>query len=175
MSDKQTDLQRPIMTSSFRDRESAERAYNAIAARGYKSDEIHVLMSDETRKRLFTKDGVKTDMGNKALEGGAVGGAVGATLVGIAAAAAALTIPGLGLVIAGPAVAALAGSCGATAPRSADRTCGPPDGSRIAWNGSSPFAETSAPCRRQRSRAPSGTPERACRSCRPSVSPPRAT
>lgn len=122
MSDKQTDLQRPIMTSSFRDRESAERAYNSIAARGYKPDEIHVLMSDDTRKRLFAKDkdGVKIETGNKALEGagvgGAVGGAVGATLVGIAAAAAALTIPGLGLVIAGPLAGALAGgAAGATA------------------------------------------------------------
>lgn len=120
MSDKQTDLQRPIMTSSFRDRDSAERAYNAIAARGYKSDEIHVVMTDETRKRLFTKDGEQTDMGNKALKGagvgGAVGVAVGATLVGILAAAATLTVPGLGLVIAGPLAGALAGgAAGATA------------------------------------------------------------
>lgn len=120
MSDKQTVLQHPIMTNSFRDRESAERAYNALAARGYKSDEIHVLMSDETRKRLFGKDAEKTDMGNKALEGagvgGAVGGAVGAAVLGIAAAAATLTIPGLGLVIAGPLAGALAGgAAGATA------------------------------------------------------------
>ena len=120
MSDKHTASQQPVMTSSFRDRESAERAYNAIAARGYKSEEIHVLMSDETRKRLFTKDADKTDLGNKALKGagvgGAVGGAVGATLVGVMAAAAALTIPGLGLVIAGPLAGALAGgAAGATA------------------------------------------------------------
>lgn len=120
MSDKQAGVKMEVMTRSFRDRESAERAYNAIAARGYKSDEIHVLMSDETRKRLFSKDDKKTDMGNKALEGagvgGAVGGAVGATLVGIAAAAATLTIPGLGLVIAGPLAGALAGgAAGATA------------------------------------------------------------
>ena len=120
MSDKPKDPQRPIMTSSFRDRESAERAYDAITARGYKSDEIHVLMSDETRKRLFVKSGEKSDMGNKALKGagvgGAVGGAVGATVVGIAAAAAALTIPALGLVIAGPLAGALAGgAAGATA------------------------------------------------------------
>lgn len=120
MSDKQPDSQRPIMTSAFRDRESAERAYNAIAARGYKSDEIHMIMSDDTRKRLFSKSDEKTDMGNKALEGagvgGALGGAVGATLVGIAAAAATLTVPGIGLVIAGPIAGALAGgAAGATA------------------------------------------------------------
>jgi hypothetical protein len=119
MSNKQTDMQRPLMTSSFRDRESAERAYNAIAARGYKSDEIHVIMSDDTRKRLFVTDAPKTDMGNKALEGagvgGAVGGAVGATLVGILAAASTLTFPGIGLLIAGPLAGALAGGAAGAA------------------------------------------------------------
>lgn len=120
MSDKQMDQQRTIMTSSFRDRDSAERAFNAIEARGYKADEIHVIMSDETRKTHFTKNGVKSDLGNKALEGagvgGAVGGAVGATLVGLAAAAASLTVPVLGLVIVGPIAGAVAGgAAGATA------------------------------------------------------------
>jgi len=120
MSDHEKSLPRPIITSSFPDRASAELAYQAMEARGYKSSDIHVLMTDETRKRLFAKDAVETDLGNKALAGagvgGAVGGAVGATLVGFAAAAAALTIPGLGLVIAGPLAGALAGgAAGATA------------------------------------------------------------
>ena len=120
MSDNKTDLKYPLMTRSFRDRESAERAYNEIAARGYKSNEIHVLMTDETRRRLFVKGHESTDMGNNALKGagvgGAVGGAVGATLVGLAAAAAAVTIPVLGLVIVGPLAGALAGgAAGATA------------------------------------------------------------
>lgn len=118
--DKEMTPQRPMMTSSFPDRESAERAYNAIEARGYNANEIHILMTDETRKRLFIKDGEKTPLGNKALAGagvgGMVGGAVGATLVGFAAAAAALTIPGLGLVVAGPLAGAVAGAAaGATA------------------------------------------------------------
>lgn len=120
MNDKQKEARRELMTSSFRDRESAERAYNGIVSRGYKADDIHVLMSDDTRKKWFPKDGVKTDMGNKALKGagvgGAVGGAVGATVVGLAAAAAAVTIPVLGLVIIGPLAGALAGgAAGATA------------------------------------------------------------
>jgi hypothetical protein len=120
MSDKQTVVQQSIMTSSFRDRESAERAYDAISARGYKDDEIHVLMSDETRTQLFPRDAKTTDMGNRAFEGAgagvAIGGAVGATLAGFAAAAAALTIPGLGIVVAGPIAGALAGgAAGATA------------------------------------------------------------
>jgi len=102
-----------LVTSSFRDRESAERAYQSIASRGYKNEDIHVIMSDDTRKRLFSKDDAKTDLGNKALKGagvgGAVGGVVGATLMGIVAAAAAVTVPGIGLVIAGPIAGALAG------------------------------------------------------------------
>lgn len=114
---------RRIVTSTFHDRESAERAYDAIAARGYSKDDIHVFMSDDTRRRLF-KDNKDKDrdykMGNKALEGagvgGAVGGAVGAAAVGFAAAASALTVPGIGLVIAGPIAGALAGgAAGATA------------------------------------------------------------
>ena len=115
---------RNIVTNSFRDRESAERGYDAITARGYKSGDIHVLMTDETRKRLFkhgkdTKEG-DTKLGNKALEGagvgGAIGGAAGATAVGLAAAASSLVIPGIGLVIAGPLAGALAGGAvGATA------------------------------------------------------------
>ena len=120
MSDKEMEVKHPVMTRSFHDRESAERAYEAIEARGYKNNEIHVIMTDETRKRLFTMDGEKTDMGNKALKGAAVGGVVGgavvATVVGLAAAAAAVTIPILGLVIIGPLAGALAGgAAGATA------------------------------------------------------------
>ena len=125
MPDKRMDSERRIVTRTFRDRESAERGYDAIAARGYKSDDIHVIMMDDTRKRLFkdgkdTMDGKDTKLGNKALEGaglgGAIGGAVGATAVGIAAAATSLVIPGIGLLIAGPIAGALAGgAAGATA------------------------------------------------------------
>jgi hypothetical protein len=87
-----------------------------MIARGYEPDEIHVLMSEDTRKRHFDKDRDKIKdkgFGNKALEGaglgGAIGGTVGATLTAIAAAASTLAIPGLGLVIAGPLAGALAG------------------------------------------------------------------
>lgn len=120
MSDMHDNTKHPLMTVSFKDRDSAERAYNRITERGYKNHDIHVLMSDETRKRFFTKNGEHTDMGNNALKGagvgGAVGGAVGATLVGLAAAAATVTVPVLGLVIVGPLAGVLAGgAAGATA------------------------------------------------------------
>jgi hypothetical protein len=105
--------QRTMVTGMFPDRDSAERAYNALPARGYTERDINLAMSDDTRKRYFS-DGAETELGNKAAKGAGVGGAVGATIGAIGAAIAAvgtsLVIPGLGLVIAGPAAAALAGA-----------------------------------------------------------------
>jgi hypothetical protein len=120
MNEKLKDSPKALMTTSFRDRESAERAFDLTMARGYKPEEIHVFMTDDTRKKLFVKENPKTDLGNKALQGagvgGALGGVVGATLVGLAAAAATVTVPGVGLVLAGPLAGALAGgAAGATA------------------------------------------------------------
>lgn len=109
----------PMVTSSFKDRDSAERAFASLQTRGYTDKDIHVMMSDETRKKSFTNDEIKdskmvvVEEGHKTLAGtavgGVVGGAVGATILGVMAAATALTIPGLGLVIAGPLAGALAG------------------------------------------------------------------
>ena len=120
MSNHDQSPDRPLMTTAFHDRESAEAAYDAVAARGYGRDDIHVLMTHDTHKRLFAGDAGRLEKGNKALEGagvgGIAGGALGATMLGIAAAAATLTVPGLGLVIAGPISGALAGGAlGATA------------------------------------------------------------
>ncbi len=108
------DMKHPTMvTGLFRDRDSAERAYQSVTARGYDVSDVNLAMSDDTRKRHFSGTAT-TELGNKAAEGAGVGGAIGGTLGAIAAAIAAvgtsLVIPGLGLVIAGPAVAALAGA-----------------------------------------------------------------
>ena len=107
-----------MVTSSFRDRESADRAYSSLVAKGYTEKDIHVMMSNETRKKLGSRD-LKLDHGNKALEGagvgGTVGGAVGATILGIAAAGASIAFPGIGLVVAGPLAGALAGGAAGAA------------------------------------------------------------
>jgi hypothetical protein len=104
-----------LATGLFTDRESAEKAYNDLSSRGYRSDDINVVMSDDTRAKYFDNtSGRQTELGNKAAKGAGVGGAVGGTAVGIAAAIAAagasIAIPGLGLVIAGPLAAGLAGA-----------------------------------------------------------------
>jgi hypothetical protein len=101
-----------MVTGMFRDRDSAERAYGALSTRGYTDRDVNLVMSDDTRRRYFAD--TETELGNKAAEGAGVGGALGATAGAIAAAIAAvgtsIAIPGLGIVIAGPAVAALAGA-----------------------------------------------------------------
>lgn len=101
-----------LLTATFRDRESAERAYDALLRRGYSKDEINVLMTDETRKRYFADRKDKDDLGTKAAEGGLTGAAVGGTvgaIAGVLALAGTLAIPGVGIVLAGPLAAALAG------------------------------------------------------------------
>lgn len=107
-----------MITGTFRDRESAERAYNSIRERGYEQDDVNLLMSDDARKRHFSTDSTdvvaESELGNKALEGAGagagIGGTVGAVVGAIAAIGTSLVIPGLGLVVAGPIAAALAGA-----------------------------------------------------------------
>ena len=105
---------RPLVTGLFPDRESAEAAYNAAHARGYGTDDLNLVMSDDTRVRHFGDSAVETELGNKAAEGAGIGGAIGGTVGAIAAAVAAvgttLVLPGLGFVIAGPIAAAVAGA-----------------------------------------------------------------
>ena len=104
-----------LITGLFKDQNSAENAYKSATAFGYSSDEINVVMSEETRDKYYGKEAtLETEVGNKASEGAAIGGALGGTIGAIAAAIAAigtnLVLPGLGLVIAGPLAAAVAGA-----------------------------------------------------------------
>jgi hypothetical protein len=103
-----------VVTGMFRDRESAERAYQSVTSRGYDTDDINLLMSDDTRKKHFSsQDHPDTELGNKALEGAGAGAGIGGTVGAILAvigAAGTLAIPGLNIVAAGPIVAALTGA-----------------------------------------------------------------
>ena len=102
------------MSGMFRDRSSAEKAYQSLHSRGYDKDDVNLLMSDETRKTHFGDDTAHSDLGDKAMEGAGVGSAIGGTagaIIGaIAAIGTSVALPGLGLIIAGPLAAALAGA-----------------------------------------------------------------
>jgi hypothetical protein len=102
------------VTGLFRDRESAERVYNSLRTRGYNDEDVSLMMSDDTRKKYFSDDDDKTDFDTKAWEGAgkgaAIGGTVGATLAAIAAIGTTLALPGIGLFVAGPLAAGIAGA-----------------------------------------------------------------
>ncbi len=102
-----------MLTGMFRDRDSAEKAYNSALSRGYTKDDVNVMMSDQTRDSWFSDDD-DTGLGSKAMEGAgagsAIGGTLGAIIAGIAAIGTSVLIPGLGLIVAGPIAAALAGA-----------------------------------------------------------------
>lgn len=103
-----------FLTGSFKNLQTAERAYNKLREKGYSDNEINIIMSEDSMKKYFHEDHSKeTHFGNKAKEGAgagaAIGGAVGAAAGIIAAIGTSLLIPGLGIVIAGPIAAGLAG------------------------------------------------------------------
>jgi uncharacterized protein YjbJ (UPF0337 family) len=103
-----------MLTGMFRDRESAEKAYNSAISRGYTHDDVNVLMSDQTRDSWFGGDNNDSELGSKAWEGAgtgsAIGGTLGAIIGGIAAIGTSVALPGIGLIVAGPIVAALTGA-----------------------------------------------------------------
>jgi hypothetical protein len=107
-----------FLTASYSDLESAEKAYKILRDRGYHDNEITVVMSEESMKKYFKKDPNKerSDFGNKAAEGAGVGagigGAIGATAGIILALGTSVVVPGLGIVVAGPLAAGLAGAGG---------------------------------------------------------------
>ncbi len=103
-----------MVTGLFKDKDSAECAYDALSERGYEKDDTDVMMSDQTRDKYYSGDVEETELGNKALEGSgagaAIGGTLGAIVAGIAAIGTSVLLPGLGLIVAGPLAAALVGA-----------------------------------------------------------------
>lgn len=101
------------LTGVFTNREDAEKAYSELLSCGYRPQDITVLMSEELRNKHFlgTQEVSKT---NQALEGAGIGGIAGGAIASLAAAIAAvgatITIPGLGIAIAGPLAAAFMGA-----------------------------------------------------------------
>lgn len=96
-----------LITALFRARGAANEAVDQLLRAGFTQSNISMLMSDSTRGQEFT---VSTE--TKASEGATAGAAVGGVLGAIVAALVAvgsLAVPGIGIVAAGPIVAAMAG------------------------------------------------------------------
>lgn len=110
-----------MVTGLFKDKDSAERAFQSAIDLSYDKSDINVVMSDEVRQRYFLAHNLTkahpdtTDLEEAAADtsnsasnslGGPVGGTV-ATLAPVVAAVGVLLIPGFGIV-AGPVAIALA-------------------------------------------------------------------
>jgi len=105
------------LTALFKNREDADSAYEWLLKNGYNSDDVHLLMSDETRQKYHYAETTEPETTEEetivGLEAGvAVGGGLGAALGIIAAVGAAVIIPGMGLAVVGPLAASLAGAGG---------------------------------------------------------------
>ncbi|WP_159471352.1 hypothetical protein [Dyadobacter sp. 3J3] len=105
------------VTTVFKTKEGAQKAYDELTSHGYKADEISVLISGETRTLHFSNDSKeKSDEHTehktfeKAGIGTAIGGTAGAVAGAIAAIGTAVIIPGLGIAIAGPILASMTGA-----------------------------------------------------------------
>jgi hypothetical protein len=116
-----TAAETPRLTALFKRREDADSAYEWLLKNGYTSDDIHLLMSEETRQKYHFAEAIEPGTAEEetivGLEAGvAVGGGLGAALGIVAAIGAAVIIPGIGpgigMAVAGPLAASLAGAGG---------------------------------------------------------------
>jgi hypothetical protein len=109
--------QSKLVCAVFRDRLQAEQAFDYLRGVGYAESDINVLMSDKSHSTFSPtrpSDEPRYAAGSYAAEGagvgGAIGTAIGAAVAGVAAVGTTLAIPALGLIVAGPLIAAFAGA-----------------------------------------------------------------
>ena len=71
MENMNTQTGNTTVSATFPDRDSAERAFQAVEDRGYTKDDINLVMNKDTRKRYFDEEHeeVHTELGSKAMEG----------------------------------------------------------------------------------------------------------
>lgn len=106
-----------VITALFKNPKTAENIYEDLIRQAHKSEDIDLIMSEDTHKNHFPNkksNASITELGNKSLEGTGVGAVVGGTVGALAAAIVAvgtsLVIPALGVVVAGPLAASFAGA-----------------------------------------------------------------
>ena len=106
------------VTGVFDSRMQAHEALSQLLNAGFSKDDISLLVSDKGRDKLFSDSASSDDKSGKIAKGGATGAALGGVLGAIVAgltAVGSITVPGAGLLVAGPIVAALSGAgAGAT-------------------------------------------------------------
>ncbi|GAA3523018.1 hypothetical protein GCM10022393_42200 [Aquimarina addita] len=98
----------------FHNTHTANQYYDHLIELGYTPDHITVLMSKDTKDKFYASNPHVEKNSDEALKGAgagsAIGGTIGAVVGAVAAIGTSVIIPGLGLAIAGPLVAAFAGA-----------------------------------------------------------------
>lgn len=97
-----------LIVAVYNTRTEAEEAVEKLVANDVKIEDISMVMSDETQNRDFAIE-EKSKVAEGTAGGGAIGGALGALAAGLTSVAA-ITVPGVGVVAAGPITAALTGA-----------------------------------------------------------------
>src|SRR5205085_8632716 len=72
-----------MVLAVFQNRYDAERAFDFLYTKGYRDNEINVLMTDQTRANFYPdsmRDEDRHEAGTRATEGMGVGGAIGAAV-----------------------------------------------------------------------------------------------
>lgn len=102
-----------LVNAAFSNRMDAQKAYDELMYRGYKPEEINVIVSDETHRihheEIADEKHTHSTMENAGI-GSAIGGTAGAIAGAIIAIGSTVIIPGLGIAVAGPLLAALTGA-----------------------------------------------------------------
>lgn len=103
-----------LVTATFKTRMAAEQTLRDLEKIGITSEQVGLVVSDETRGKTFNiEEGSKMDEG---LATGATAGGIVGVVLGALSTATAMAVPGLNVVVAGTLVSALAGlGAGATA------------------------------------------------------------
>lgn len=106
-----------MVTGFFRDHDHARHAMDILARLDYTAKDISIMTThgvSNLDKTNALANSSRYTLGNKALEGaglgGAIGGATGAIVAAILTVGTMVMLPGTGVVIAGPVVAAFAGA-----------------------------------------------------------------
>lgn len=103
-----------MLTGMFRDRESTENAYKTLQGKGYKTEEINLVMLGDTLKKHFSGNIKHTEFGAYTTENTAEDTTVGSNLSEIAEVIGAngrsVVVRGLVIILAGPIASGITGS-----------------------------------------------------------------
>lgn len=92
---------RPLRAGVFTTVSQAQNAIKRLLAAGFTTDQIAVVCSDENKDRYFQEFHQEDPSGSNTPAAAATGGAIGATLGGVAAGAVSIATGGLSLIVLG--------------------------------------------------------------------------